>query len=73
MFYEFCHLNVNGNLAFSIVEDNETYKHIPKTYYSEEKWNSRRLQSSFIKIYKTISEFSWCAMGFFSLVLLKST
>lgn len=26
MFYEFCYLNVNGNLAFSIVEDKETYK-----------------------------------------------
>lgn len=36
MFYEFCYLNVNGNLAFSIVEDKETYKHIPKTYDSEE-------------------------------------
>lgn len=48
MFYEFCYLNVNGSLAFSIVDDNETYKHIPKTYYSEEKCKILPLQSSFI-------------------------
>lgn len=53
MFYEFCYLNVNGNLAFSIDEDNETYIQA----YSKNVLLRGKMKKSFIKIYKTISNF----------------